>query len=66
MRLWNRSLVDNLRYGGEGDGFGAAIDTALLKEVLETMPDGMQTPLGEGGGLVSGRRGAAGAAWRAP
>ena len=57
VRLWNRSLVENLRYGGDGDGFGAAIDTALLKEVLETMPDGMQTPLGEGGGLVSGGEG---------
>ena len=57
VRLWNRSLVENLRYGGEGDGFGAAIDAALLKEVLETMPDGMQTPLGEGGGLVSGGEG---------
>ncbi len=57
VRLWNRSLVENLRYGGEGDGFGAAIDSALLKEVLETMPDGMQTPLGEGGGLVSGGEG---------
>jgi ATP-binding cassette subfamily B protein len=57
VRLWNRSLVENLRYGGDGDGFGVAIDTALLKEVLETMPDGMQTPLGEGGGLVSGGEG---------
>jgi ABC-type multidrug transport system fused ATPase/permease subunit len=57
VRLWNRSLVDNLRYGGDGEGFGAAIDGALLKEVLETLPDGMQTPLGEGGGLVSGGEG---------
>ena len=57
VRLWNRSLVDNLRYGGEGEGFGAAIDAAMLKEVLETLPDGMQTPLGEGGGLVSGGEG---------
>jgi ABC-type multidrug transport system fused ATPase/permease subunit len=57
VRLWNRSLVENLRYGGEGDGFGSAIDAALLKEVLETLPDGMQTPLGESGGLVSGGEG---------
>jgi ATP-binding cassette subfamily B protein len=57
VRLWNQSLVDNLRYGGDGDGFGAAIDAALLKEVLETLPDGMQTPLGEGGVLVSGGEG---------
>jgi ATP-binding cassette subfamily B protein len=57
VRLWNRSLVENLRYGGESDGFGAAVDAALLKEVLETLPDGMQTPLGEGGGLVSGGEG---------
>jgi ABC-type multidrug transport system fused ATPase/permease subunit len=57
VRLWNRSLVENLRYGGEGEAFGPAIDAALLKEVLETLPDGMQTPLGEGGGLVSGGEG---------
>jgi ATP-binding cassette subfamily B protein len=57
VRLWNRSLVDNLRYGAETDVFGSAIDAALLKEVLETLPDGMQTPLGEGGGLVSGGEG---------
>ncbi|HVR30728.1 MAG TPA: ATP-binding cassette domain-containing protein [Thermoanaerobaculia bacterium] len=56
VRLWNRSLVENIRYGGDG-GLGTAIDGALLKEVLETLPDGMQTRLGEGGGLVSGGEG---------
>lgn len=58
VRLWNRSLVENLRYGAsQSDGFGPVIEEALLKEVLESLPDGMQTSLGEGGGLVSGGEG---------
>ena len=33
------------------------IETADLRDLLETLPDGLQTPLGEGGGLVSGGEG---------
>lgn len=57
VRLWNRSLVENLRYSARREGFGGVIEAALLKEVLESLPDGMQTTLGEGGGLVSGGEG---------
>ncbi len=33
------------------------IDTAELHRVIERLPDGLETPLGEGGGLVSGGEG---------
>lgn len=59
VQLWNRSLLSNLTYGHEaGTGeMGRAIDTALLRQVLENLPDGLQTKLGEGGALVSGGEG---------
>lgn len=60
VQLWNRSLVDNLLYGGPRDApssLGRVIDAAELTRVLERLPDGMQTALGEGGGLVSGGEG---------
>jgi ABC-type bacteriocin/lantibiotic exporter with double-glycine peptidase domain len=60
VRLWNQSCLDNLRYGippehplSLGEVFGAAD----LQSVLEALPDGLQTKLGEGGGLVSGGQG---------
>ena len=60
VQLWNRTLLDNLRYG-EADGFGLPIDAAIraadLVAVLRKLPEGLQTPLGEGGGLVSGGEG---------
>ncbi|HZS54077.1 MAG TPA: cysteine peptidase family C39 domain-containing protein [Bryobacteraceae bacterium] len=59
VQLWNRSLLSNLTYGSESAGseVGQAVDTALLRQVLETLPDGLQTKLGEGGALVSGGEG---------
>jgi ATP-binding cassette subfamily B protein len=60
VQLWNRSLLHNLCYGADGDaapGLAAVIDQADLRQVLERLPDGLQTPLGEGGGLVSGGEG---------
>ena len=59
VRLWNRSLHENLTYGAQGDGAspGFATEAAGLRRLLETLPDGMQTPLGEGGALVSGGEG---------
>jgi ATP-binding cassette subfamily B protein len=33
------------------------IETADLRDLLETLPDGLQTQLGEGGGFVSGGEG---------
>jgi ATP-binding cassette subfamily B protein len=60
VQLWNRSLFDNLRYGDSERPtpfLGEAIETAELAEVLEKLPDGLQSPLGEGGGLTSGGEG---------
>jgi ABC-type multidrug transport system fused ATPase/permease subunit len=60
VQLWNRSLLDNLRYGNEEDGaldIGPVIEAADLRRVLENLPDGLQTTLGESGGMVSGGEG---------
>lgn len=60
IQLWNRSLIDNLRYGSADNGAtatGTVIEAADLRRVLEKLPDGLQTKLGEGGGLVSGGEG---------
>lgn len=60
VQLWNRTFIDNLCYGASSDipaSIGNVIETADLRRLLETLPDGLQTPLGEGGGLVSGGEG---------
>jgi len=60
IQLWNRSLFDNLRYGNGVENAGAmgdAIEAADLHSVLERMPEGLQTGLGESGALVSGGEG---------
>jgi ATP-binding cassette subfamily B protein len=59
-QLWNRSLIDNLVYGLPVDrvaGAGAALTEVGIDELLVRLPDGLQTVLGEGGGLVSGGEG---------
>jgi ATP-binding cassette subfamily B protein len=60
VQIWNRTLIENLRYGARR-GAGADLTTVLsragLTGVLEKLPDGMQTRLGEGGGLLSGGEG---------
>jgi ATP-binding cassette subfamily B protein len=62
VQLWNRSLVDNLRYGNGNDNDAKAslmtiVEQAELRSVLEMLPEGHQTKLGDGGGLVSGGEG---------
>jgi ABC-type multidrug transport system fused ATPase/permease subunit len=60
ISIWNQSLLDNLRYGNDS-GHGWALDAALrgaeMLDILEALPAGLQTSLGEGGGLVSGGQG---------
>lgn len=61
VQIWNRSLYENLRYGMEADisppSVGTIIQQADLYGVLDLLPDGMKTKLGEDGGLVSGGEG---------
>ncbi|MCC6747179.1 MAG: ATP-binding cassette domain-containing protein [Deltaproteobacteria bacterium] len=60
VQLWNRSLLDNLRYGlGETAGrpLGDVVEQAELGSVLQTLEDGLGTSLGEGGARVSGGQG---------
>ena len=59
VHLWNRPLIGNLLYGNEGrqEPFEPVLDAAGLRDVLERLPDGFETVLGEGGGLVSGGQG---------
>jgi ABC-type bacteriocin/lantibiotic exporter with double-glycine peptidase domain len=60
VHLWNRTLLHNLEYGvprTARQSMAAAIEMADLYQLLQRLPDGMQTPLGEGGGLISGGEG---------
>jgi ATP-binding cassette subfamily B protein len=60
VQLWNEPLTDNLLYGLTSEGVGridSAIQAAGLWSVIQKLPDGMRTELGEGGALVSGGEG---------
>ncbi len=58
VQLWNRSLFFNLCYGNP-DSVPTAnlLEQSDLRHLLEKLPDGLQTELGESGGLVSGGEG---------
>ncbi len=60
VQLWNRSLLENLRYGHGEDSSGRIADvleSAGLYGVLQRLPEGLQTTLGGSGGLLSGGEG---------
>jgi ATP-binding cassette subfamily B protein len=60
VQLWNRTLYENLRYTADADAamrMSKVIEDADLRAVLERLPDGFDTVLGEGGALVSGGEG---------
>lgn len=60
VQLWNRSLFYNMQYGNSGTEtrpLAGVIRQADLRSLLESLPDGLQTNLGEGGALVSGGEG---------
>jgi len=60
IQIWNRSFFENIRYGSEyrqDRNFSEVINTADLFNVIERLPEGLRTKLGEGGGLVSGGEG---------
>ena len=60
VQIWNRSFLENICYGADSNReltVSGVIESANLRRVLEQLPGGLQTPLGEGGGLVSGGEG---------
>jgi ABC-type bacteriocin/lantibiotic exporter with double-glycine peptidase domain len=60
IQIWNRSLVENLQYGTSDDSLsrvGEVIEDADLLSLVEKLPEGLQTRLGESGALVSGGEG---------
>ncbi len=60
VQVWNRSLMENLLYGNDDETeplLGRILIEADLYDVMERLPRGLQTPLGENGGLVSGGEG---------
>jgi ATP-binding cassette subfamily B protein len=59
-QLWNRSVIDNVRYGcmsEVGPELAEVLDAAELATMLEQQEAGVHTALGEGGTLVSGGEG---------
>jgi ABC-type bacteriocin/lantibiotic exporter with double-glycine peptidase domain len=60
VQIWNRSLLDNLRFGLAGASamsMADVLERVDFSSMLEKLPDGLQTMLGEGGALVSGGEG---------
>jgi ATP-binding cassette subfamily B protein len=60
VQIWNTSFLENVNYSSvEGNlpRSAAAIDAAHLRSVLQKLPNGLQTALGEGGALLSGGEG---------
>jgi ATP-binding cassette subfamily B protein len=60
IQLWNRPFLDNLLYASQGTALeqvGPVLDAARLRGVLQKLPQGLQTWLGEGGALLSGGEG---------
>jgi ATP-binding cassette subfamily B protein len=58
--LWRGSLLSNLLYGSDESAvgrLGLALEAAELRPVLEELPEGLQSPLGEGGARLSGGQG---------
>jgi ATP-binding cassette subfamily B protein len=60
IQIWNRPMLENLHYACDSDqpgDTGAVLDAADLRQVLQKLPQGLQTCLGEGGALLSGGEG---------
>lgn len=60
VQLWNRPLLENLAYAAAPQDLpqlSRAVRAAHLRETLARLPQGLQTLVGEGGGLLSGGEG---------
>jgi ATP-binding cassette subfamily B protein len=55
LQLWNESLLENLLYGSDGSAHGltTVLEAAALMPIIAKLPEGLATPLGEGGALLS-------------
>jgi ABC-type multidrug transport system fused ATPase/permease subunit len=59
IQLWNRSLLQNIEYGtiDPSARLSTVLEAADVVRLLQQLPDGLQTRLGDGGALVSGGEG---------
>jgi ATP-binding cassette subfamily B protein len=60
VHLFRSTLYENLRFGNGSQSvgrLGTTLEAADLGRILERAPEGLQTPIGEGGTLVSGGEG---------
>jgi len=60
VQLWNVSMIENLRYGLEDDEpleAGRVIEQSNLSGIIQNLPEGLQSTLGESGANVSGGEG---------
>jgi ABC-type bacteriocin/lantibiotic exporter with double-glycine peptidase domain len=55
VQLWNRSLYDNLTYGAPAlpEDLAEILELSGLRPSLDKLPQGLATPLGEGGSALS-------------
>ena len=59
VQLWSAPMLENLRYGHTGaePDWDEVLDAAQLHGVVAGLPEGLATPLGAGGGRLSGGEG---------
>jgi ATP-binding cassette subfamily B protein len=59
VQLWNRSVLDNIRFGGSrgSKDVADAVNGAALLDTMARLPSGLQTDVGETGVLLSGGEG---------
>jgi ATP-binding cassette subfamily B protein len=59
LQIWNRSLLENLLYGSDGSpqSLTPVLEAAALMQVIAKLPQGLATPLGESGALLSAGEG---------
>lgn len=60
IQLWNRSLLDNLTYAADSPDRSrvrSLLESTALLNLSSRLAQGLQTPIGESGGLLSGGEG---------